>query len=438
MDSHSNFNTNTMSVNKTKGTEQYGNYTSGSHGLPPLAPIEPSYLPRYDAYTAGSLPPSDLSTYALTRAPASNSDAYEAAMQNIPDQMSHTERQDQEDNDVQPFTDEQMEALEVSLGRSRAHQAMMNPPMAEADHTDAGDDIDNNNAGNPYGLHFTSAEESAPYVFRRQALTVHGDDVEIVRANQAYYVSLIMQAILSGEYLEPPQFIDKKGKKPLNESQRARWVDWMNNGLTKTTSTLSTDFGRLQAEARAWRLVKECIIIQSTTDAERGYRLTPLKAATNIKCSERLNMLIEVLHHYTIARHNLINDDGYEELCASPEEFAQNRVRQMWSNYTRDGKRGVNDPRVNSRNITQQDGLGRAAQRTLTPAEFAEKKKQVAKQKKKGKRSVGQAFGEEDAGESEKDGVDEDDFADHTDVQASADAATVSAETHERMRTWDL
>lgn len=399
MDSHNDFNTRRTATDTTEGAGQYGNFTTTPHGLPLPAPVEPSYHSPYYTY-AGTLPVSASASYGPTMLPTSDAVLRNGAFQDMPAQQV----QFQEDTNFQPPTDTQTQELHRTPNGSEDQVLIPSPPAAGSHHGGPGNGDDN--TGKPFGLHFTSYLEAASHVFRRQLLNLLGDDVGVVEGNAAYWVYSIMLALQSNEFVEPPATTDKKGMKPLDDAQRARWINWQQNAHDKLSALLSLQHGPEQAEARAWRLFNEVMIIHATSGMPRGYRLCPLQAQLNIKCSERLVCIINNLQKYTILRHNLVNDDDYHFFAIAPNDFADQRIRQMWSNYIRDGKKKPGDPTINSRKAAQEDGLGRAARRTMTKGEIAEKKKQLAQQKKNAKRTAGDAFNEDGVGESELEGMD--------------------------------
>jgi hypothetical protein len=62
------------------------------------------------------------------------------------------------------------------------------------------------------------------------------------------------------------------------------------------------------------------------------------------------------------------------DLCTAPQDFADERLRQMWSNHKRDSK---SQAPKHVRGAVQADGLGRAAARHLTKAEIEVEKANV-------------------------------------------------------------
>ncbi|KAK6431805.1 hypothetical protein LTR95_012031, partial [Oleoguttula sp. CCFEE 5521] len=168
-------------------------------------------------------------------------------------------------------------------------------------------------------LQFTSLAQAEPFLFRREALNTANDNIQKVKDDKPRYVARILDALLSESYLE---------------------------ALIKIH--------------------------------EKGFRCTLFDPA-QVKLSKHIGIVCTVISEWSIVRENVFDDVGLHDICSSPQDWADEKVRLMFTNLLRATKAGGNGMR---RNAVQADGLGRGVQRRCTEAEFDTLTKQVKADRK--------------------------------------------------------
>ena len=184
--------------------------------------------------------------------------------------------------------------------------------------------------GEDFELKFSGPDEARPHAHRRAKLSIAGDDMDDVAADQGKWIRKIMRAIVFSGYKAPPAA--KKSGRVLLPDEAAAWHRWQQDHAEEVESILAMEkFDSLQeVESHAWLILEEMLAVH-----ERGYRLTTLRADRKSKCSVRLENCIAVLKEYAIVRFDVFNGFNVEEFAASPHAFASRKVQNLWVNYNK-------------------------------------------------------------------------------------------------------
>ena len=86
-----------------------------------------------------------------------------------------------------------------------------------------------------------------------------------------------------------------------------------------------------RAEIYAWEIVEEAVECHRS-----GYAMTSLGANTQIKCTERLEKIVQILKDYSIIRKEMFTHTlDVQGLTAHPIAYASQKQRNLWGNGAR-------------------------------------------------------------------------------------------------------
>ncbi|KAM0717259.1 hypothetical protein Q7P37_007111 [Cladosporium fusiforme] len=187
---------------------------------------------------------------------------------------------------------------------------------------------------NSHGLHFASFDAASLVcepIFR-QLLEIPNDDIDEVELNKSSHVKSLVDALKTRGFKDPPTMEKGTGGQmnQIPEEIRKKVIKSFERADKACGIILKQGAAAMEVEYHAWNIFKQITMVHRIGRRNHG-RIQDL----HVKCSERIEMAIEVITNNSMVRRKLLDADDVPGFSANPHSYAYVVRRNLKNNNNR-------------------------------------------------------------------------------------------------------
>jgi hypothetical protein len=166
-----------------------------------------------------------------------------------------------------------------------------------------------------YVLKFKTAKSAKLRAYKRAPLTITGDDTATVAAHDHQHIRQIMNAMQCNTYAAAPTAKGKSDEN-LSPAERGSWEHWQMAAERQVRKHRKLSDADEIVEAKAWQIFAGLLKTH-----RKGYRLSTIGVDDTLKCSSRLQAMIDGIRDYAIVKSDAWSNINIDEFTANPQGF---------------------------------------------------------------------------------------------------------------------